>query len=158
MSPRCGENKNSRNLLTANTYQSANHSHRENPKSLSLMTMNSDTEHPSDVLWKPLPSSGFHIKNLIRIANEKHGAAVTDYESLWAWSTNAATAPAFWMEVFEYLGIKTSEAPYAAMQPHVRAVPSPSLHFGIITWLTELPSLRGQMRCTHLSHSSRGRR
>ncbi|CAG9988760.1 unnamed protein product [Clonostachys byssicola] len=80
--------------------------------------MDSNTEHSPDVLWKPLPSSGFHIKNLIRMANEKHGAAVTDYESLWAWSTNASTAPTFWMEIFEYLGIKTSKGPHAAMQPH----------------------------------------
>ncbi|VUC32615.1 unnamed protein product [Clonostachys rosea] len=80
------------------------------------MTMNSDEGRSPDVLWKPLPSSGFHIKNLIRIAKEKHGAAVTDYESLWAWSTNASTAPAFWLEIFEYLGIRASEGPNIAMK------------------------------------------
>lgn len=74
------------------------------------------------LLWRPLPSSGKNLKDLMAKINTRHGTNIADYMSLWRWSTAPQTAPLFWLQLVEFLGIKFDRSPERAFETKVRPV------------------------------------
>lgn len=72
------------------------------------------------VLWRPLPSSGKNLKHFMAKINKTYGTDFADYMSLWRWSTAPQTAPLFWLELVEFLGIKFDRAPERTFETKVR--------------------------------------
>ncbi|KAH7126502.1 acetoacetate-CoA ligase [Dactylonectria estremocensis] len=88
------------------------------------------------LLWKPLQSSGMNVRKLIQMVNKKHGISIRDYKSLWEWSTNATTAPLFWLDLFDFLDVKSDGRPICAfaaivmpMYPPPRFFPGIKMNF-----------------------------
>ncbi|KAH8721727.1 acetoacetyl-synthase [Ilyonectria robusta] len=103
--------------------------------------MASDIAAQPRLLWKPLSSSGMNLKRLIQTVNKKHGLSINDYKSLWEWSTSSATAPLFWMDLFDFLDIKSHGQPTCAFKttgpPPVPMYPPPSFFPGVRMNFTE---------------------
>lgn len=57
-----------------------------------------------------------NLKRLIQTVNKKHGISINDYKSLWEWSTNSTTAPLFWIDLFDFLDIKSHGQPTCAFK------------------------------------------
>lgn len=74
------------------------------------------------LLWRPLPSSGKNLKEFIAKINTAHGNNISDYMSLWRWSIAPQTAPLFWLQLVEFLGIKFDRSPERAFETEVRPV------------------------------------
>lgn len=53
--------------------------------------------------------------------NATHGTKIADYMSLWRWSTAPQTAPLFWLQLVEFLGIKFDRSPEMAFETKVRS-------------------------------------
>lgn len=77
------------------------------------------------VLWRPLPSSGKNLKDFMAKINKTCGTNIADCMSLWRWSTDPRTAPLFWLELVEFLGIKFDRFAERAFETKVRPVDIP---------------------------------
>ncbi|KAH7161071.1 acetoacetate-CoA ligase [Dactylonectria macrodidyma] len=75
------------------------------------------------LLWKPIQSSGMNVKKFIRMVNKKHGISIRNYKSLWEWSTSVTTAPLFWLDLFDFLDIKSDVRPKCAFETLVSGPP-----------------------------------
>ena len=67
-----------------------------------------------------MPSSGKALRKFTERVNFKYGAGISDYLSLWEWSTGTQTAPLFWLELVEFLGIKFDSVPRSTFEEKVR--------------------------------------
>lgn len=72
-----------------------------------------NTKHP-DVLWVHPHTEQTNMDKFRRWVNTKRKINLRNYEDLHAWSTSRVTAEDFWIDLFQYEGLKPGIIPTRA--------------------------------------------